>query len=66
MIAPFRHYLSVILFALSFCAFAQEFSVSGKVMDSNRNPIELANVVILKEDGTSFIKGASTDEKGIF
>ena len=66
MIAPFRLYLSAILFALSFCAFAQEFSVSGNVMDSNKNPIELANVVILKEDGNAFLKGASTDNKGFF
>ncbi len=66
MIAPFRLFLSAILFALSFYAFAQEFSVSGNVVDLNNNPIEFANVIILGETESDFLKGASTDDKGFF
>ncbi len=66
MIVRLRYYLSVILFTLCFAVFAQDFSVSGKVMDLNNNPIELANVIILTEDGNDFLKGTSTDDKGFF
>ena len=35
-------------------------------MDSNSNAIELANVLILAEDGSTFLKGTSTDDNGFF
>jgi outer membrane receptor protein involved in Fe transport len=66
MIIRLRFYLSLTLCALSFALFSQEFSISGKVMDSNNSPVELANVVIFTEDGTTFFKGTSTDENGFF
>ena len=66
MIANLRIYLSLLLLLLSFTVFAQGFSVSGKVVDANSTAIELANVVILAEEGTEFLKGTSTDEKGYF
>jgi len=66
MIVRLRYNLSVILFTLCFAVFAQDFSVSGKVMDLNNNPIELANVIILTEDDNDFLKGTSTDDKGFF
>jgi outer membrane receptor protein involved in Fe transport len=61
-----RLYLTTILFALSFVAFAQEFSISGKVVDANNNAIELANVIVLEEDGIEFLKGTATDDKAFF
>jgi outer membrane receptor protein involved in Fe transport len=61
-----RFYLSSILFALPFVAFTQEFSISGKVVDANNNAVELANVIVLVENGTEFLKGTSTDDKGFF
>jgi outer membrane receptor protein involved in Fe transport len=66
MIIRLRFYLSLTLCALSFALFSQEFSISGKVMDSNNTPVELANVVIFTEDGTTFFEGTSTDENGFF
>ncbi|WP_407556515.1 TonB-dependent receptor domain-containing protein [Winogradskyella sp. 4-2091] len=51
---------------LSSAIWAQESSISGQVVDSNNMPISLANVVILSEDGTSFLKGTSTDDEGFF
>lgn len=61
-----HYYLSIILFSLCFSAYAQEFSISGTVVDANSEPIDLANIIILAEDGTTFIKGTSTGEKGYF
>ena len=51
---------------LSFSAFAQDFSISGKVVDMNGNPIEFANVIISIENQEEFFKGTSTDDKGYF
>ncbi|MFK7832185.1 MAG: TonB-dependent receptor [Winogradskyella sp.] len=66
MMVRLPYYLSIFLLTLCFTAFAQDFSVSGKVVDANSNAIVLANVVVLAEDGNSFVKGTSTDDKGIF
>ncbi|MDP5081130.1 MAG: TonB-dependent receptor [Winogradskyella sp.] len=66
MIANLRIYLSTLLLAASLAVFAQDFSISGTVLDVNNSAIELANVVILSQDGTEFIKGTSTDDKGFF
>ncbi|WP_256259915.1 TonB-dependent receptor domain-containing protein [Winogradskyella luteola] len=54
------------IFVLSFSAFAQDFSISGKVVDMNGNPIEFANVIISIENQEEFFKGTSTDDKGYF
>ncbi len=66
MIASLRLYLGVMFFASSFFAFAQEFSISGKVVDSNNNPIEFTNVIIFIENESEFLKGTSTDDQGFF
>ena len=66
MMVRLRYYLSVLLFTLCFTVFAQDFSISGKVVDANSNPIALANVVVLAEDGNAFLKGTSTDDNGFF
>ncbi|BAO75522.1 TonB-dependent receptor domain-containing protein [Winogradskyella sp. PG-2] len=66
MIARLRLNLSVILIALSFFVFAQEFSIKGKVVDSNNNPIEFTNVILYTESNNVFYKGTSTDDKGVF
>ena len=36
------------LFVLSLNAFAQELSILGKVIDADKNPIELANIILLE------------------
>jgi outer membrane receptor protein involved in Fe transport len=66
MIVNLRIYLSATLFVLSLTAFAQDFSISGNVIDGNGTVIEFANVVILAEDGTDFLKGTATDDNGFF
>ncbi|MAX71373.1 MAG: glucosamine-6-phosphate deaminase [Flavobacteriaceae bacterium] len=66
MIASLRLFFSVILIALSSYALAQDFSISGKVVDSENTPIELANILILNSEDESYIKGTSTDGNGFF
>ncbi|WP_400075704.1 TonB-dependent receptor domain-containing protein [Winogradskyella sp. R77965] len=66
MIVRLRYYLSVFFFMLCLTVFAQDFSISGKVVDGNGSPIEFANVIISAENEEAFFKGTSTDEKGIF
>lgn len=66
MITHLRYYLNVIFFTLSFTLFAQNLSISGKVIDANGSPIEFANVIISVENEDSFFKGTSTDDNGFF
>ena len=47
-------------------SYGQSLSVSGTVIDSENNPIEFANVIILSEDESEVLKGTSTDDNGFF
>lgn len=66
MIAHLRFLISTFLLVLCATVFAQDYSVTGKVVDATNNAIEFANVIILKEKGGEFIKGTSTDNNGVF
>ena len=66
MIVRLRYYFSVIFLSLCCAVFAQGLSISGKVVDANGEAIEFANVIISSENDTSFFKGVSTNEAGIF
>ncbi|QNK76863.1 TonB-dependent receptor [Winogradskyella sp. PAMC22761] len=66
MIINQRHYFCVLFFAISFMAFTQEYTLSGRVVDINNNPVEFANVVIITENEDGVLKGTSTDENGFF
>ena len=66
MIARLRFYLSAILFVFSFVAFAQEFSISGKVFDESKQAISYANVILQTTSNATFVKGTSTDDNGNF
>jgi len=71
MIAHCRSFLSAIFIALTLTLFAQDYSISGKIVDSNGAPIELVNIII--EEGTqpessffTFVKGTATNQDGSF
>ena len=59
--------LPFLLFILliSTCINAQEFEISGRVKDQNGDPLVFANV-LLKNQDSILIKGAATDESGLF
>ncbi len=61
-----RDFIVTLLFGLMISlTFSQELRLTGFVLDSEKNPIVLANVLLLKEGG-DFIKGTVTDDKGFF
>ncbi len=66
MINHLRLFFCVCICMLSSVMFAQDYTVSGRVVDSNNNPIEFANVVILTELDGDYLKGTSTDDTGFF
>ncbi|WP_231928753.1 TonB-dependent receptor domain-containing protein [Formosa sp. Hel1_31_208] len=47
-------------------SYAQNLSLSGIVVDTNNNPIELANIILLNEDESEILKGVSSDGIGSF
>ncbi|WCO01700.1 TonB-dependent receptor domain-containing protein [Psychroserpens ponticola] len=50
----------------SLLSYGQSLSVSGTIIDIDKNPIEFANVIILNEDESEILKGISTDDNGFF
>lgn len=66
MIIYLRSLFCTMLFVLSLNAFAQEFSILGKVIDADNNPIELANIILLEGEEKTFLIGTSTDDNGYF
>ncbi len=54
------------LISCSYLLRAQEFSIQGKVLSSERESIWLANVLLLSPLDTLLINGSSSDEKGMF
>ncbi|WP_246277472.1 TonB-dependent receptor domain-containing protein [Winogradskyella ursingii] len=66
MIPHLRFYFFASLFAVSFGALSQNFSVSGQVLDTDNRPIELANVLIFTEENGEFLNGTSTGVDGSF
>ena len=47
-------------------SFGQEFSVSGKVIDLENKPISFVNVIVLKQQDSTIVKGTSTGDDGAF
>jgi len=66
MTAYLRPFCCAFLLALGFTSYAQDFLVSGKVVDADKQPISFANVVLLNGTDSTFVKGTSTDNKGIY
>jgi outer membrane receptor protein involved in Fe transport len=75
MITRLRSYISAIVFALSLNASAQNFSISGKIVDTKGLPLSLVNVVLHEShpkgdiETSSFfkyIKGTATNDDGTF
>ncbi|NJY61445.1 TonB-dependent receptor [Salinimicrobium sp. CDJ15-81-2] len=58
--------LFLILFLCSFSVYSQH-SVEGKIVDSNRDPVAFANLILLNaQDSTTVYKGAVSSENGKF
>jgi hypothetical protein len=55
-----------IVICFSTNSFSQEYTVTGKVLDQDKNAIVFANVFLLKTTDSSIVNGTSTDDKGAF
>ncbi|HBY68756.1 MAG TPA: glucosamine-6-phosphate deaminase, partial [Flavobacteriaceae bacterium] len=58
-----------LLYAFLFCVtsiFAQDLSVTGNVIDADKNPISYVNVLVYEEEATDPFKGTTTNEDGSF
>ena len=60
-----RIILVSVLFLLHINAFAQQFSIKGKIINQNKTPLEFATATLLKTDKTLY-QQASTDSLGNF
>jgi len=60
-----KYFLFLYIFIFSSEIMAQEFSVSGTVVDENNQLVAFANVLLLNEDET-IVTGTATDETGTF
>ncbi len=53
-------------FMSSISSSAQEYSISGKVIDTYNKAVSFTNIVLLQSADSSFVKGTSTDDTGHF
>lgn len=59
---------AIVFFLMVFSVFcqSQNLSVTGKILDTNSNGVEFANVILFNEDQSEVLKGTSTDMNGVF
>ncbi|RIA11091.1 outer membrane receptor protein involved in Fe transport [Flavobacteriaceae bacterium MAR_2010_72] len=57
---------SAFIFLFSNLCIAQNFSVSGHVIDEGQQPIAFANVIVMTQQDSTIVKGVSTDDNGQF
>ncbi len=55
-----------LLFFTCTVLFAQQASIQGLLLDDARNPVAYANVLLLHAADSSLVKGALTEENGLF
>lgn len=59
--------LGLLLFFIAFNnVFAQEYSIRGEVIDTNKKPIELAMIYLLNDSSNSLVQSTYTDSLGLF
>jgi len=54
----------LILFCVSLASYAQDLTISGTVLDDNKQPVAYANVILYTSDESQIITGSSTNEEG--
>ncbi len=55
----------IFIFFTSLC-FAQQFNISGNVVETSNLPVAFANVILFNAENPDFIKGTTTDDDGAF
>lgn len=58
---------TLFFFLLTFCALhAQEYTLSGKVLNHDNDPISFVNILLIKKTDSTFFSGTATEENGNF
>lgn len=60
-----RNTLIILFFVFNFTVVFGQLTVVGKLLDSEKNPIEMANIVLLNKNN-QILKGTTTNSLGIF
>lgn len=63
---PLRILLFYCAFLSTTIGFSQDYSVYGFVNDASEEPIAFANVILMKAQDSSVVKGVSSNDKGFF
>jgi len=58
--------LLIPVFLCLFSMHAQEVTLQGRIIDVNNQPISLVNVMLLRANDSTFVKGTATAEDGVF
>ncbi len=63
-----KKFLSMLLMVIisSSASFAQKYSVSGKVIDENKEGVPMATVQLLANKDSAFVSGVATSVDGAF
>jgi len=61
-----KHFLLPVLLLVFMVASAQHSSISGKVQDAGGKPVEYANVLLLRANDSSLVKGMLSDAAGAY
>lgn len=63
---PRLFYTLTFIFLFSFIALAQNYSVKGSLYERDKSPVIGASVILLNPKDSSFIKGTTSNESGLF
>ena len=65
-ISLMKKYLLMLSLYISFVTAVSAQSISGQVIGTNDQPLEFANIVLLQQSDSSFIKGTTSNSDGTF
>ncbi len=61
---PFK--LFIFCFCISLISLAQEYKITGSVLDAENAPVVFAHVILMKSIDSTIVNGTSTDDQGKF
>ncbi len=63
-----KHFIFLFFLCISITSYAQDLSVSGKVLDENNQPVAYANIILYQytQSGITVANGMSSNEDGFF
>ncbi|MBP0902452.1 outer membrane beta-barrel protein [Mariniflexile gromovii] len=62
----FKRLLTYLIYASTLLSFAQNFVLTGNVVDENNVPVTFSNIVLYSADNLVVVDGTTTNEDGVF